>query len=407
METVRYRELVEYLDILKPIILLNIELLRSAHVRFLNLTTPLDLDEFELTIEDTLDFFPDCASVISPIVHRLAVSKPLLGPRVYLLDVLTMLVILMRGDMHEKAQLIFTWYNFSRTGLMSELEHTLLITRAAECLHRLKLLGAIEITRDDSRHIALAARIDKQVRNKIFFKPGLTFDDFFNWIEQEQEGESITRAFKVFGRLSDVLISLQNRVSAIYQIIERKQQHEALRRHVPSKEILGCSINPTPVIVISRGTTKLSMCIRLLSRSALDVYVCQKQLFSLPSPHYQLPTFAEQRIFGNRVLPPKCCQKQFHLTSYLQLPRSNITTTSSQCDLVRIDLENLDADQRYEIEVYTQLEHFHPVLVQTLPPLHQLSQRTSYQQVLALKKLFLCLFVCLVVVFVVVFVVKD
>ena len=54
------------------------------------------------------------------------------------------------------------WYNVSKTGIMTEVEHTNLILRVARCLHKMNIIGVLDITEDDAKHIALTSRVYRE-----------------------------------------------------------------------------------------------------------------------------------------------------------------------------------------------------------------------------------------------------
>lgn len=72
-----------------------------------------------------------------------------------------MLIILLRGSVNDKARYLFTWYNISGSGLMTELEHIMFIQRVGRVLSKMKVLGAADMNIDDIKHMAFEARARK------------------------------------------------------------------------------------------------------------------------------------------------------------------------------------------------------------------------------------------------------
>jgi hypothetical protein len=352
-----YRQLIGYFDVLRPVLLLDLRVCRVAYDKFLGLTGVVDLDEFDTTVEECLEYFTEYAKEVTPLINILAQSKIMLGLRIFLLDVLTSLVILVRGDIKEKAYLLFKWYNFSKTNLLSELEHTLLIVRAAKCLHQLKLVGLIEITREDAKYIALSARtVVPKDGSKITFVPGLHLSEFTAWIEDGKIGKAFVTAFRVLERLSDTLVALQNKVTALHHVVAAKVLHEERQIHIPSKEILRTMKNDAPILILNRYDRGVSICVSLncVSGSTTAGYIKLEKLIPMESPLFEIPSSASERIYPRHLFPSRCCHKYYTLTSFLTVPM----VTFGKSGLARADIEKLDPAHDYVISPYTTHEEF-------------------------------------------------
>ena len=118
--------------------------------------------------------------VIIPLVSKLSYATVHTGLFVSLLDVSTVLVVLGVGDIISKARILFRWYNISGTGMLTELEHTLLVSRIAAAFHRLKVVGILDMTNEEARHVAMKARW-REVMGKMRFVEALDFDNFLDW----------------------------------------------------------------------------------------------------------------------------------------------------------------------------------------------------------------------------------
>ena len=118
--------------------------------------------------------------VIIPLVTKLSYATVQTGLFVSLLDFSTVLVVLGVGDIISKARILFRWYNISGTGILTELEHTLLVSRIAAAFHRLKVVGILDITNEEARHVAMKARW-REVMGKMRFVEALDFENFLDW----------------------------------------------------------------------------------------------------------------------------------------------------------------------------------------------------------------------------------
>ena len=118
--------------------------------------------------------------VVIPLVTKLSYATVRTGLYVSLLDFSTVLVVLGIGDIISKARILFRWYNVSGTGMLTELEHTLLVSRIAAAFHRLKVVGILDITNEEARHVAVKARW-REVMGKMRFVEALDFETFLDW----------------------------------------------------------------------------------------------------------------------------------------------------------------------------------------------------------------------------------
>lgn len=97
--------LVQHLDLLRPILLLTTSVINFAYSRFLAIPE-VNLDDYDLSLDEAVKFFPEeNQNAIQAIMSFFSFHKPLLGNRVLLLDIFTILTILVRGDLTEKAKL--------------------------------------------------------------------------------------------------------------------------------------------------------------------------------------------------------------------------------------------------------------------------------------------------------------
>ena len=190
--------------------------------------------EYETSPREALLFFPEeHRQSLSLIADMLAFPRAVHGTRVYLLDVLTVLIILLRGSVRDKARYLFTWYNISGSGLLTELEHIVFIQRVGSVLQRMKVLGAADMSIDDAKHMAFVARAKVSPGAATTFLPGLTLRDLIAWIHECKETRVIFTFFSVLDQLVDSLCLLQNRTDALAAVLVAKEGHNANGIHVP------------------------------------------------------------------------------------------------------------------------------------------------------------------------------
>jgi len=166
----------KYLDFLRPLLLRDNSLVTTALARFDFLQSkvifpnpPLDLMTYEMSSEaeaEVYAFFPAARMhSFDTLISYLSFENTILGKRICLLDILTVLVIILRGTLESKTEFLFQWYNINKTGIMTEVEHIAFIMRLGTILTRIKVLSSIDVTEDDARHIAFTARL-KQDKHK-------------------------------------------------------------------------------------------------------------------------------------------------------------------------------------------------------------------------------------------------
>lgn len=373
------QQLLQHLDIIKPILLLDTSVVRIANQKFKDHATKSEIDEFELSYKDVGAFFPTCLDQLFPIVEMLSFPRKGQKPHVFLLDLLTVLIILIRGDLNEKARYLFDWYNFTATGLLTELEHSIFISRCSSCLHRIKLMGLIEITRDDSRYSALAARVKLDGPN-LKFMPGLDFNEFCVWLRTSKESQVIFSFFKTFERLVDTFMALKKRTNAVHDIMEQKRLHGRYDIHVPRLDLLNPTEHDSGVNIVYSSSTHVSLCIDFEMDKYLEkeVYVKCECLRPTRVPFYDMPKTTYSRVFGNRDLPSLCCHKHYGLVSYQRFAIP-LQWELGRCRMLKVDIQNLTPESKYVLEVYSKAHKYREISVQTLPLPEQVSvDHTGY-----------------------------
>ena len=145
-------DLLSYLDLIKPLLLEKLDIIKYSLEHYENLKTnnilgdssiinfaldrsesrndeysidkpniKNDLGIYETSLEFCLEFFPNASrKSIKIIIDLLSFERPLLGRRVFLLDVLSIIVLLLKGELHDRAKFLFDWYNITGSDFMSE-----------------------------------------------------------------------------------------------------------------------------------------------------------------------------------------------------------------------------------------------------------------------------------------------
>ena len=384
--------LLEYLDFLKPILLEDNGLIRYALGRFDSLRAkvrapdpPITLEYFEISLDEAHRYFPSREESLHRIFNLLSFKKHILGTRVLLLDVLTVLVIIFRGSLVEKLQYLFNWYNISENGLMNELEHTLFIMRVADCFHRIKAIGSIDITEDDAKHLALVAR--SRIENgKIRFVAGLTFNDFHRWTLESKEHSVLVKFIHVLDRFVNTLLALQSRTNAINGLIEEKRQYRENAVFVPKMDLFDCIEHPSVAHITFRSQCYVSACISLAEVSVEidEVYIRCEKIKLVANPFYDIPESMKQsQQWQKRNIlkqaSPDCCEKEYLLVSHHRCPIQPHYVRRGDL-FVRFDVPNLEPDTRYILTPYTKKWKYPPFGVVTLPLPHLavISKKVSF-----------------------------
>ena len=393
IKTSSVKGLLGYLDFLKPLLLMNNDLITHAMKMFEGLQArvrppdlPLRIESFELSMSNVRKFFPSEEPSIEHILQLLSFKKPTLGQYVYLLDVLTVLVVIFRAPtdgLREKARWLFDWYNFSKTGTMTEIEHVLLIKRVSDCMVRIKAIGRIDVTEDDANQIALEARVRKTADGQIRFIPGLTFEDFYIWTRDSAECAVLVKFVVVQDRLVDALQALRSRVDSVLSIVDDMRRNREYAIHVPKMDMFFAMQHCAAPLLMSMRTDR-SVTVLVAAVAAFDAWASSptvSEVFvrccrsrSVPEPLYIIPdsTMQRKQAKGQRAIPsglPKCCQREYELTSYLRVPlrRVKIVDDGGMPPLLRVDISQLEPESHYEFTVYTPSWSFPPIAATTLP----------------------------------------
>ena len=387
LREVSIRDLLKYLDFLKPLLFLDNALVKYALGQYDLLQAmlrppdpPLCLENFELSIANARIFFPSTEPSIERVLQLLSFQKPIVGQVVYFLDVLTVLVIIFRGSLLEKARYLFDWYNVSKTGVLTEVEHAILIRRTSECFYKIKAIGIIDVTEEDAQHIALEARVRKNQSGQIKFIPGLVYEDFCRWTRDSAESAVLVRFVRVLDRLVDTLIAIRNRVGAIGAIVEGKKNHKALCLHVPKLDMFpSCREHQSMLYIIYRSQTTVTVCMSAVGidcNQSSEAFVMCEKLSPVSDPFYEIPEAIQKKtsIFNNDASGqrgdkmPMCCTREYVLRSYQRYPLDKHIIMRGG-PLLRVNISRLDHDSEYVFTVYTPTWKFPPIKASTMGPL--------------------------------------
>lgn len=385
------RNLLGYLDFLKPLLLQDNALVVYALRQYERLQArirppdaPLCLESFELSLANARIFFPSTEASVERILQLLSFSRPQVGQMVYLLDVLTVLVIIFRGSLKEKARFLFDWYNVSQTGIMTEVEHAVCIRRTSECFYKIKAIGVIDVTEEDAKHIALEARVRKTASGgQMKFIPGLTYEDFYQWTRDSAESAVLVKFVRVLDRLVDTLVAILNRVDAVGRIIAEKKAYKLMSLHVPKMDMFpGARDHSSALHIMYRSQTTVTICMSTVGidcRQSAEAFIeCEKRM-SVPNPLYAIPEVIQKRTSKatttpvleaqgqSNVPPPNCCSREYVLRSR---QRFALNKYIIQCGgpFLRVDISHLDPDSTYVLTVYTPTWKFPPIGATTLRP---------------------------------------
>jgi len=118
------------LDFLLPLLRLDINIVKNAIENFHGTEyakTGKPLHSFYLPAAEALSFLKSNLIAVGPLISCLSDTVPYVGQRTRLLDVLTVLTIVVRAPLLDKAKLLFEWFNTSRSGVISEVELNLFL----------------------------------------------------------------------------------------------------------------------------------------------------------------------------------------------------------------------------------------------------------------------------------------
>jgi hypothetical protein len=326
------------------------------------------LETYDVSLPQATKFFPtENSKVLLSLATQLSYAH---NGDIYirLLDLLTIFVIICQGDTIVKSRLLFDWYNFSESGYLTELEHSVLISRFLHCVNKLKILGSIDITEEEGRHMASAARV-RQINGKVRFLEALDFGNFHMWMLDKSV--MISSFLNILRRLLDVMDGLHKRVSILHSIASEQRSYQQRCIKIPAIPV--CETSSSSVSVVYYDHSQLSVIIESAAigwESELFI-LCEKLLPLPPEYHDMAMQFKEllvKKITHNNSNKNNDIHENhryYKVPSYRRylINRKDFITKNSP--ILRIDIDRLDHNSKYSITMYTKIIKFAAIEVTT------------------------------------------
>jgi len=218
------------------------------------------LEEAELTFECLAALFPaSYLDLLASMFRYLCYSVNLIGEHVSFLDILQVLTIFCRGSVEEKGTLLFELFNFTGSGRMSELELIRFIVKASDNFQKLKLTGALEVTMDDARYIAMLARVREDGSDLL---PFLQLADFQRFLKTNAVTVAIMKIVDTLNRLYLTMLNLGGRASLLLEELQKREEPMSHRLPTPRMDTLDCKLNCGKALVVQVGATYCSLALR-------------------------------------------------------------------------------------------------------------------------------------------------
>lgn len=381
----------KHIDSLKPLLLMTLDYVEYLY-EIINQQKPphITLNYYDILVNDLLQKVGsiDKSKAFDGIINKLQFMKPLIGQSIMFLDFITIICILSRGSIDQKARFLFKCYNFNETGLMEEVEHYNFIMRTCSCLKKIHILGSIDITSDIARYIAMEARTTYD-NNEIKFMHGLRVENFMEWVYNNKECNVLFRMQEILHRLIDNLIVLESRVNGLVDIMEIKKAYKYDCIPVPNPEAITNLVvrSDIPIFITHRNRNIVSLCIpwRYIDHDIQEVYIKYDKILPYRQKHYSIVDYIidrnrSQYEYNNNPLL-SCCEKQIILTSYQRLMlHLSKRHTKYNIPLQRIDIRHLDESSIYNITVYTDYTQYRTVQVRTLMGINDNHRTDNYKE---------------------------
>lgn len=357
-----------HLDKLKPTMELQLSSLIELEVSIMKRMPKDTTIEFWVEEASKMElYFPKIYFSISCVISMLSFESSSGAKVISLLDIFISLCLLMHGKWDMKAKFLFQWHNISRTGMLEESEHYLMIKRVTSCLIKLKLIDRIVISDEDAQFISVSARIDIDYDSGAkSFKPGLFFEEFLNWTLTNKECQTMFKFVSVTHRLIDNLLALSTRCESLSDISDKKYSKRC--DPLPLLQFDAKSVNEQVHHFFStRSHITIVLpniwCISKIS----DWYV--KIDTEVPSPnvfHYEIP---EKVINRNRKLFKasqlthiKCCEKFYTITEIQRIT----VTEQKYSNLLQISIPNTSSYQSKNLTIYNTKSKFGSIRLSAL-----------------------------------------
>lgn len=342
-------ELMAHIDTyLLPLMRTDLFVTQTAVQRFLEMN-PLNtinrLEEVNIKLENLVDLFPKSyKNVMCHIFRFVSFNVNLIGPHVSFLDILLILSVLGRGELQEKGKFLFNLFNFSGSGRMSELEVVRMVLKLSAVFQKLKLIGSLDVTEEDARHIGLLARLNSQKN----FIPFLTLPDFQYFLAENWITKAVYKIFSVLDRLCSTITVLTKRSDTLLQELNEREKPMRRLLAIPRMDILDCKVNCGRLIVTFRGSSCCSMALhsRHLPSSLYEVFVLCKKINILSSTG--CVSYYKEIVFYQRCILERCRNSVIHVP------------------FLSTRLTKLESDCTYRISVYAPGRYFDEFSLRTL-----------------------------------------
>ena len=396
-------ELLNQLTLLKALVSLPTSITSVIADRAKNHGSSQERENFKLETHDIIldravKFFPsEHCSTMESLALQLSCTKGSSAKYIRILDLLTIVVVICNGDIITKSKLLFSWYNFSGTGNLTELEHTIMISRFIYCVNRLKIIGSIDVTGDEIRHIATAARY-RNINGQIRYLQALNFENFIMWMTEKST--LVSHFLGTLHRLLRVMKGLEERVEILFSISEQRRNSQMSGTCVPAVQSLNCILSLSSITVIQREKKSISIILdhNSISNDCKEIYLLIEKLIPLPLEYSNLAMQFKKlsrikSLQNENFTDPKMNEnnrRHYKLPTTRKVLVNKNQYTLQNSAILRINIADLEPDSKYLITVYTNKIKFTPIEVRTKYNIHNLkNQKHKVRFVSHGRKLFI------------------
>lgn len=371
----------EHLSNLRQLMKIPIHAIDKAYVVAMDQMPATDhLEYYYISSPKALELFPNYNDIIKPIIAILEFQQRFYQSKsVLVLDLLTLLTIMSNGALIDKAKLLFTMYNISKSGLMIELEHRNFLLRVKYCLQKLRLVQTLDLNEKECDYLALEARtmlIENDNVCKIQYLPGLYFNDFYNWINTSNECQQLFIFFRVLTRLTDTMTVLADRTASLHSIMEEKMAYKINCITYPSINLFTYDKSTDgihkdmSVQVVFRSQTAISLLVKVPATNCKVLYIKYDKVVLAPQPLYEIPAvIAERNKELNEKMTNKnihCCDKYYVLSATKCHAIIDKHIHFGNTPYTRVDMDGLDSGNRYFFTIYNEQFRYPVVEAYTL-----------------------------------------
>lgn len=385
-------DVLAHLDNLFPLLRVTSTELAEIEGRFLTAIPPDSMLEFWCISEVQAPSYLNLPQEIQRVIvryHRFYDAERNIW-KLNPLDLLTTLCLFMQATWAEKAAYLFRWYNFSKTNLLDEEEHSLLIRGVARCLRKLNLIGVLDVSDADAKHLALEARIVYDADNIPYFRPGLLLNDLVEWLHTCKYCRVMLDFTAVLFRLIDMIVTLDARSESLLQLMHQKIDGRYEELGAPPFVEMQRE-RETRVFVTNFSEQTATFCTfypsllsvnRDIQPGPIELYAKVERRFHVPHEHYTISGSIHSRqqelsdLRSAIFKTPKClcCEKYATETSlrrlnpvYISSPSSDKRFDSLNQVFQRYELDGLLADSEYEVVLYNSTIQYQAISLKTLP----------------------------------------